>query len=286
MSRNESTLFRSWWGRLGLMLLVGVLLAGCASGPEPVAEPRLRTRAQEVESEAERRHVQGDHAGAARQFAEAARLYASMDNPKAASRNRLYQARAELAQGEAELALEHANAVTDEELQVQALLLRVQANLALGRVDVARPLLNRVTPLCGSNCPERGSFWLLRARMAWVDGLMKAALADAEAAVPVLRSQGETRELANAWRLIAAARLHGGQAASALAAAQSALELDRQQALPEKIARDWLLIGDILRRAGKPEYRSAYLRARSVAEAAGLTELSQLAAQALTEENQ
>jgi len=270
--------------RLASLLLPVLLLAACGTPPQTPGEPRLRVQAQETEASAQRSLRQGDYPAAARKFAEAARLSQSMDDAQAAARNRLQQARAELAQGQAEAALELAAQVRDARLVVPALLLRVQANLALGRVDAARSLLNRLAPLCGAGCPERGSYWLLRARLAWIDGNVKAAQNDAEAAIPVLREQQEEREVANAWRLVAAARLQGGNTAGALDAAQAALEIDKQKAEPEKIVRDWLLIGDILRRAGKPEAKAAYLRARSVAQAAGLQELATIATEALAGE--
>lgn len=269
-----------------IALLFSLGLAACGTTPPESGGAPARVQAQEIEASAARRQAAGDFRGAAQQFAEAARLRQSMDENQAAQRNRLRQAEAELALGQADVALELAAQVDAPELAVPALLLRVQANLALGRVNLARPLMNRLARQCGANCAERGHYWLLRARMAWIDGNIRAALQDAEAAVPVLRAQQDARELANAWRLIAAARLQGGSMASALTAAQTALELDKQQAASENIVRDWLLIGDILRRAGKAEAKTAYLRARSVAEAAGLPELAAIATQALAQEAQ
>lgn len=267
--------------RSGLSCLLALLLlAGCAATtPEPAAQPRLRMQAQAAESDGLRRHQQGDPAAAAHLFAQAARWYRSMDDPQAAARNQLQQAQAELAMGRPDLALASAAEVGEPDLQIQALLLQAQAQLALGRVDAARALLAQLASRCvGAACAERGRFWLLRARLAWLDGQTQVALNDAEAALAVLRAQGEELELANAWRLIAAARLQNKQAAGALQAAQAALEIDRRHALPEKIARDWLLIGDILRGTDPSEARKAYQRARSVALAAGLAELAQQAA--------
>lgn len=273
-----------------VQLLVILLLAGCGASPKPPPEPRLRLQAQEVEILGVRRFAQGDYSAAAGHFAEGARLQQSLDDAPAASRNRLQQAQAELALGQAQLALEHASQVHEDSLQVQALLLQVQAQLALGRVETAAPLLARLGTLCVASCTERGRLLLLQARTAWAGGDAALALTQAEAALPILRAQQEEREIANAWRLIAAARLKMADTVAALAAAQAALDIDRQLALPEKIARDWLLIGDIERQAGKaqarPQAQSAYLRAQSVAQAAGLQELAKLAAKALMESSQ
>ncbi len=264
-------------------LLAAALLAACGASPKPPPEPRLRMQAQELESSGARRYAQGDYSAAARHFAEAARLRSSLDDAHAASRNRLQQAQAELALGQTQQALDHASEVTEAPLQVQALLLQVQAQLALGRTDPAQALLTRLVSLCESRCVERGRVQLLQARTAWAQGRAAQAATQAEAALPLLREQSEEREIANAWRLLAAARLAQGEGAAALQAAQAALGIDRQLAVPEKIARDWLLIGDIQRRVAGSEARMAYQRALAVAQAAGLKELVQLADQSLKE---
>lgn len=270
--------------RLSLAVaLAALLLAACGASPKQPPEPRLRAQAQEQERSGARRYAQGDYDAAARDFAEAARLRSSLDELPAASRNRLYQAQAELAAGRAQAALGPASQVHEDSLQVQALLLQAQAHLALGRVDAAQALLARLSPLCQARCAERGRILLLSARLAWAQGRSGDAAGQAEAALPLLREQAEEREVANAWRLMAAARLALDDTARALQAAQAALELDRQLALPEKIARDWLLIGDIHRRAGSGEARFAYQRAQVVAQAAGLRELARLAGQYLEE---
>ncbi|MDP3699997.1 MAG: hypothetical protein Q8R72_03735 [Hylemonella sp.] len=264
-------------------LLAAALLAACGSSPKPPPEPRLRVQAQALETSGARRYAQGDYGAAARHFAEAARLHSSFDDAGAASRNRLQQAQAELALGQTQQALEHASQVTEAPLQVQALLLQVQALLVLERGDLAQTRLSRLTALCEARCAERGRVQLLQARTAWAQGHAAQTVALAEAALPLLREQSEEREVANAWRLLAAARLAQGAGAAALQAAQAALAIDRQLAVPEKIARDWLLIGDIQRRTAAPDAHLAYQRARAVAQAAGLKELVQLADQSIKE---
>jgi len=267
-------------------LLVVPLLAACGASPKPLPEPRPRVQAQELESSAARRYAQGDYSAAARHFAEAARLRSSFDDAAAASRNRLQQAQAELALGQTQRALDHASQVTEASLQVQALLLQVQALLTLERGDAAQARLARLTALCEARCAERGRVQLLQARAAWAQGNVAQTARQAEAALPLLREQSEEREVANAWRLLAAARLVQGDGAAALQAAQAALFIDRQLAVPEKIARDWLLIGDIQRRVASSEARMAYQRALAVAQAAGLKELVQLAELSLKETSQ
>lgn len=274
---------RGW----SLVLLAAMCLAGCASSSNPLPEPRLRVQAQEAEAKGARRYAQGEYQAAAQYFSEAARLRLSLDDGPAAARNRLQLAQTRLALGQTRQALEEAALVQEESLQVQALLLQAQARLTLEQLDAARGLLARLDTLCASSCPERGRFLLLQARAAWAGGAAAQTVRLAAAAQPLLRARGEERELANAWRLLAVAHLKSADLPAALAAAQSALTIDRQLALPEKIARDWLLTGDIQRQGGtvetQSEARSAYLRARSVAQAAGRKDLAHLADQALQE---
>ena len=248
-------------------------LTACSSSPPPVSEPRLRLQANEVEALGARRYAQGEYAGAARQFAEATRLHQSLDDEAAVARNRLQLAHTLLALGQAQQALEQAQQVRQPGLQVSAGLLQVQARLALSQLDAARDLLTKLDGLCPTACEERGRLLLLRARVAWAGGDVAQTGAQTQAALPLLRERGELRELANGWRLLAAARLKAADAPGALAAAQAALAIDRQQALPEKISRDWLLIGDIQRQSAQDQAREAYQRARSVAQAAGLKAL-------------
>jgi tetratricopeptide (TPR) repeat protein len=251
-----------------------VLLAGCAASPKPPPEPALRKHALDAEMDGARRYARGDYAGAIRRFSEAGRVQQSLDDVTAAARNRLNQAQAELALGQAQAALTHASEVSDGTLQVQSLQIQVQASLALGKAQAAKDLLARMEKLCAAKCPQQGSLLVLRARVALTGGNAVQAVADAHSALPILKDQQEDIEGANAWRLIAAARLSLGEFTAALAAAQTALEMDRNLALPEKIARDWMLIGDIHRGAGNAgEASAAYQRAQSVAQAAGLEEV-------------
>ena len=132
------------------------------------------------------------------------------------------------------------------------------------------------------------SLKLLQARGALASGRVAEAQSLAETAIKLLGDKDQGPEAGNAWRLTAAARLAAGDAAGALKSAQAALDIDRRLALPEKIAQDWLLIGEVHRYAMRndvpgaaDEAAAAYLRAFDVAHAAGLSEITTLAKQAL-----
>lgn len=261
-------------------------LAACASQPRPV-DPPLVKAALEAESDGAKRYQRGDLSVAERRFAEAMQRFASIDDAAGNTRNRLHLIRIKLAQGRAPAALDMLDAIPNGLAgELDVLLLRGQALLALDRAAEAGQVLDLAAGRCGAGCTAAPSLEILRGRASLQRGDIAAARAHAERGLGLLRERDEPLETANAWRLLAAARLAGGDAA-ALVAAQAALDIDRRLALPEKIARDWLLIGDIQRRLGSGppsagnDARVAYSRAREIAEAAGLKEISLIASQAL-----
>jgi tetratricopeptide (TPR) repeat protein len=262
-------------------VVAALLLQGCGSAPGVVEPPRLKI-AHEAESAGAKNYRRGDYGLAARQFEAAVRAYAGIDDTEDAARNRLHLARAELALGHAEAALQ-VLPTSGGKLALETLLIKAQAQLALARRDEAQQNLGAATGLCAGGCPQFASLNLLQARAALADGRAPEALQRSEVALNFLQGKDEANETANAWRLIAAARLAAGDATGALPAAHTALEMDRQLALPEKIARDWLLIGDIERSKGGGGAAEAYRRALEVADAAGLVDVGGHAARALAE---
>ncbi len=272
--------------RAELLFVMALALAGCASEPRPVDPPRLKS-ALEAENDGAKRFQRGDFAVAERRFVEAAKLFASIDDDAGNTRNRLHLVRARLAQGRAEAALELLEALPGDVAVVEVLQIKGQCLLALGRAEDATRLLAGAERACTAPCAAGASLAILRGRAALARGDHAAALSHAERALKLLRDKNEPNEVGNAWRLLAAVHLARGDPA-ALAAAEAALDIDRRLALPEKIARDWLLIGDIHRQGvqGKAaealvRAATAYRKARSVAEAAGLDEVSLTAVQSL-----
>jgi len=267
------------------ILVLTLILAGCAATPKPADPPRLRA-ALEAESDGAKRYGRGDFGIAERRFEEAMRIYASIDDASGRSRNRLHLARTRLAQGHAEAALELLNAAdpaAEPGPALDALLLKAQAQLALARDAEARQSLAAAAERCGTACPQAASLHLLQGHAALAGKLPQEALAHADAALKSLREDSAAAETGNAWRLMAAARLAAGDTAGALPAAQAALDIDRRLALPEKIARDWLLIGDIRKKVGAGDTAAAYRHALEVANAARLGGIAEIAAQALAE---
>lgn len=267
--------------RADVLWIAILLLAGCGSAPKPADPPRLRA-ALEAESEGARRYERGDFALAGRRFDEAARLHASIDDVPGVTRNRLHQARTELAQGHAEAALAAlAMATPSVSEELDALLLTAQAQLALAQPEAAQHTLAAAAARCAAACPQGASLNLLQGRTALAGRSVSEAERYAQAALKLLEGKDGGHETANAWRLIAAARLAGGDPAGALPAAQLALDIDRRLAVPEKIARDWILIGDIRQKVGAGDTAIAYQRALDVASAAALADIAALAASRL-----
>jgi len=267
-------------------LLLLLFLAGCGGGAPVVADPPRIKAALEAESDGAKRYERGDYAVAAHRFEEAARLFGSIDDRAGVGRNRLHWARADLALGRSEAVLRTLAALGHDKENTQPLemlLLKAQAQLDLARLDAASQDLASATDLCGNTCALLPSLHLLQSRAALAALRADDALSHAEAALGLLNGRDEPLETANAWRLIAAARLARGDASTALAAAQSALNIDRRLALPGKIASDWLLIGDIHKKVGAGDTAiAAYQRALGIAIAARLDEAEKTARQALT----
>lgn len=263
--------------RAEILWFAALLLASCGSAPKPADPPRLRA-ALEAESDGAKRYERGDFALAVRRFDEAAQLHASIDDISGVTRNRLHQARTELALDRAEAALAAlAKVAPSGGEELDALLLKAQAQLALANQEAARQTLLAAASRCAAACPQGVSLNLLQGRAALVGQRTAEAERHAQTALKLLEGKHEGPEMANAWRLIAAARLAGGDPAGALPAAQHALEIDRRHALPEKIARDWILIGDIKTKVGDGETAMAYQRALDVASAAALADIVTLA---------
>lgn len=269
-------------------LVAMIFLGACGSTPKPADPPRLKA-ALEAESDGAKRYQRADYVVAERRFADAMRQFASIDDSIGSMRNRLHLARTRLAQGRAEPALELLQGVSaDAAMDTDVLLLRSQALLTLKRRSEAEQVLVAAERSCAAKCPQMPSLKLLQARGALASGRVAEAQSLAETAIKLLGDKDQGPEAGNAWRLAAAARLAAGDAAGASKSAQAALDIDRRLALPEKIAQDWLLIGDVHRYAMRNdvpgaagEAAAAYLRALDVAHAAGLSEITTLAKQAL-----
>lgn len=266
-----------------LLLALLTIQLGACGGQLVAPEPHWRAEAFAAEQEGARRHARGDYEGAALSFSDAERHFVAVDDATGTQRTRRHQATSRLAAGQAEQALVLLAATPDTD--IDTLRLKAQAQLALHQPQAAKVTLTTANSLCGANCPHTVALHLLSARVALAEGRFADAVVLVEAALGTLKGSENSVEIANAYRLLAEARLLSGQAGAALADAERALTLDRQLALPEKIARDWLLIGDIRTRVGAGATAlQAYRQARDIAAAAGLKALHTAADAALSKE--
>lgn len=265
----------------GWAILLLTMLSGCANGPRPLAEPPIRQQALNLETRAAQAYSNGRWAEAQDLFMQSLRLQTSLDDLDAQDRHRLHLARTALALEQTSLAKGWLTAVQQPAYQMDARVLLAQAELDSGNSQAALDTLTALEDRCTKLCPQHASLTVLRARAFLAHGAAGHAAQAAQAAITLLDKPTQMRERANAWRLLAGARLELGEDEVALQSAQRALDLDRELALPEKIGADWLLIGDIRRRRDGNQARAAYVRAREVAASADLPQLLRRANQAL-----
>lgn len=265
--------------------LAAVLLAGCAPGPRPAPSPEIRVRADDSAALGVQRYARGDYGPAQRAFEQALQLCVAMDDTACADRQRLNLARSLAALGREGDALVPLAQVSDPASTLEAGLLEAQLRLATGQPQRAERLLAalRTRSLEGGGAVA-GRWWLLTARLAWARQNAAATVEAVHNAQAAWGTMGPSLEVANAWRLLAAAELRTGSRESALASAQAALDLDRQSGLPEKIANDWLLIGSAQSRTDADAARRSYRRAFDIAQAAGLPHMAEQAQAALAKE--
>lgn len=260
---NHCQLLVSW-------LFTGVLISaftGCASAPAPL--PPLKLQALEAETQGARRFEQGRFEVAITHFKEAQRLNRSLDDEAGLVRNLEHQARAELAAGSPQSAQSTLASISIVQRGVGTGLLQAQAALALQDVATAHATLQDLRSRCNA-CAQTAAISVLQARVALAQSQADVAEKLLLSSLKPLAEQNEPRELANAWRLLAQAQAQQQRHTEALACAQQALRLDRALGLPDKIAADWMLIAQLHTPRDAALARSAYARAREVAQAAQL----------------
>ena len=252
------------------LLVTGMLIStftGCASAPAPL--PPLKLQALEAETQGARRFEQGRFEVAVAQFKEAQRLNRSLDDQAGVARNLEHQARAELSAGSPQAAQATLASISIAQRSINTGILQSQAALALHDVATAHATLQDLRARC-NGCAQTAAIAVLQARVALAQSQADVAEKLLLASLKPLAEQDEPRELANAWRLLAQAQALQLRHTEALACAQQALSLDRALGLPEKIAADWMLIAQLHTPRDAALARSAYARAREVAQAAQL----------------
>ncbi len=251
-------------------LFTGVLIStftGCASAPAPL--PPLKRQALEAETQGARRFEQGRFDVAITQFKEAQRLNRSLDDEAGVARNLEHQARSELAAGFPQAAQATLATISIAQRSISTGILQAQAALGVQDFAAANTILQDLRARCKA-CAQTAAIAVLQARVALAQSQADVAEKLLLSTLKPLAEQDEPRELANAWRLLAQAQAQQQRHTEALASAQQALSLDRALGLPDKIAADWMLIAQLHTPRDAALARSAYTRAREVAQAAQL----------------
>ena len=251
-------------------LFTGVFIStfmGCASAPAPL--PPLKLQALEAETQGARRFEQGRFEVAITQFKEAQRLNRSLDDEVGIARNLEHQARSELAAGLPQAAQATLATISIAQRGINTGILQAQAALGGQDFAAANTTLQDLRARCKA-CAQTAAIAVLQARVALAQSQADVAEKLLLTTLKPLAEQDEQRELANAWRLLAQAQAQQQRHTEALASAQQALSLDRALGLPDKIAADWMLIAQLHTPRDAALARSAYTRAREVAQAAQL----------------
>lgn len=263
--------------RFGLVLgLCAGLVAGCAS--EPVARlPAKRQQAIEANNRAGVLFARGDYAGAIALYRSALALERSVENEDGIAANLINLSIAHQRQGDRAAAAAAIAEILEPgplafpprrvaEAALRDAILRFDGGDAAG----AGKALERARAACPAPCALAGKLDNVEAQLAYDRRDYEAAAAAATRALAASRARGERDEVANALRLLGAARLERAEFAAADAALGEALEIDKELALSSRIGRDLLLLGRSAAGRGRTEAaRNYYARALAVARASG-----------------
>jgi len=252
--------------------LLLVLLAGCATAPEPAAP--ARRNADTLNARGVELHRAGDMAGAARLFEQAQVQSQAIEYEDGIAQSLLNLARTRQAQGQAG----EADAVLARMLggvplaysaarRAEALAQRTVLALARGDGPAAARWQADALQACGKDCALQATLLNLGARIAFERGDAPDARRQAEAALAQHRAARNRIETANALRLIGAAALAQGDRQAAGQALEEALAIDKALAHSDKIFQDLVLLGHA---ADAPGRRAYWQRALQVAGAAGM----------------
>lgn len=249
-----------------------VLLAGCATAPEPAAP--ARRNADTLNARGAELHRAGDLNGAARLFEQAQVQSQAIEYEDGIAQSLLNLARTRQAQGQAGEAdavlatmLDGVPLAYTPARRAEALAQRTVLALARGDQAAAARWHGEARQACGKDCALQATLLNLGARIALERGDAPDARRQAEAALPQHRAARNRIETANALRLIGAAALAQGDRQAATQALQEALAIDKALAHSDKIFQDLVLLGHA---AGRPEQRGYWQRALQVAGAAGM----------------
>ena len=255
-----------------LAALLLMLLAACASTPEPAAP--ARRHADALNARGVELHKAGELAEAARLFGQAQVQSQAIEYEDGIAQSLLNLARTRQALGQAQEAdavlaslLDGVPLAYSPARRAEALAQRTVLALARGDAAAAARWHADALQACGKDCALQATLLNLGARIALDRGDAREAQRRAEAALARHRAANNRIETANALRLLGAAALAQGDRAGAARALHEALAIDKALAHSDKIFQDLALLGH----ASEPDQRRAFWqRALQVAGAAGM----------------
>jgi tetratricopeptide (TPR) repeat protein len=233
-----------------------VLLAAACAAPRPAATDGslAQSRLAQAEARAAALVKSGDHAGAARQYAEALRVATSLENADAIAANAInlsivqqWLGRDAEARAALGAVLDDARTPFSERRKLQAELRRAILELAAGNVGAAAIWAGQAEGRCRElACEHAAAILNVRAQVELDSGKPQEAARLAQAAAERARSSGARAEAANALRTLGRARHAQGEPGASLAFLKQALDIDRELGDPRKILAD---LSDLARAA-------------------------------------
>lgn len=257
-------------------LLLLVMLSGCAHHPD--TRSARHVQALEMAHLAELAYLDGALERSRRIYEKALSLNMSIENAGGIAGNLLSLAQIHHDQGEYDLAeirlqlilLNRENLFTGD-MRIEAMARSAQLALMQKQTGKADALAQQAQSLCvASACRLEPAILNLRSQTAFEQGEFQVGAELAQQSAAKAEKQGQSAEMNNALRLLAAIRLRQGTASDTVQLLGKVLETDKQSGLPIKIAEDLALLAEAQEQLGQHEAaESCRRRERAIRAALG-----------------
>jgi tetratricopeptide (TPR) repeat protein len=257
--------------RLGWLLVLTGLMAGCAQKPTAVPISAALEGAERLERRASAAYSKGDLLSAQKDYQTAAAVYTSLalDAPLATTQLNLAKIEAESGRAAAGLALTDAvlgRANLDAATRLLAHGRAAALSLALHKIADANKHLDAADKLCSNGCDAASALAVMRSESWMIGGNVEAAKLASEIAVQAAKTNAEK---ANALRHRASLALTAsGSALQALNDAEQALLLDQALGASARVIADLSLLAQIHSKTGSAVKAAEYTALEKAAQAA------------------
>jgi len=261
--------------RPAIAFFLAAALSACGGAPPASSSGSLaQSRLAQAETRAAAQVKAGDHAAAARQYAEAVRIALTLENAEAIAANAInlsvvQQWLGHDAEARAALApvLDNTRIAFSERRKIQAELRRAILELATGNAGAAAVWAGQADNRCAqTRCEYAATLANVRAQIE-LDG---GNAAEAARLAQAVAGAGATprAEVANALRTLGRAQQAQGQPAAAIQPLRQALDIDRELGDPRKILADLWELARAAQSAGDAAASGEYKdRAQAVSRA-------------------